>query len=198
MKKQIFLSVSDLSRLDEHDDVWALNNTKGEYRGNVFFTVPSLNNGLREDQVLVSCTFAPVNLTEQVTRKQLLDSSSFRRAVASQTLHIISAADAQELLKDTAIRAEYDRVVQERVGSHTLESTTALGREEPQKDVSELNGVGAHVIQFVALLETATDTEAVVSCRNLGELSKEEWQHIHTGATNNGFVSLAELAAQNI
>jgi hypothetical protein len=132
------LSFSDVARQNEHDNIWVLNTTQGERRGNVFFTVPN-QTGTREDQVTVFASFAPACLTDQVTRKQLLDSSSFRRAVNLGMLKLISEDDAQSLLEEPGAREEAERVRNLSVGTATSEAQYGLGKDAPVAEVVSKN-----------------------------------------------------------
>jgi hypothetical protein len=172
------LSFSDVARQNEHDNIWVLNTTQGERRGNVFFTVPN-QTGTREDQVTVFASFAPACLTDQVTRKQLLDSSSFRRSVNLGMLKLISEDDAQALLEEPGAREEAERVRNLSVGTATSEAQYGLGKDAPVAEVAnKLDGISVPVQQYVDLLDTIQDAEALNSLRNMGQLKIEEYRFI--------------------
>lgn len=172
------LSFSDVARQDDHENIWVLNSTQGERRGNVFFTVPN-QTGTREDQVTVFASFAPACLTDQVTRKQLLDSSSLRRAVNLGMLKLIGEDDAQALLQEPGAREEVERIRNLSVGTATSEAQFGLGKEAPIAEVAnKLEGISVPVQQFVDLLDTMQDGEAINSLRNMGQLKIEEYRFI--------------------
>lgn len=173
------LSFSEVARQAEHDNIWVLNVTQGERRGNVFFTVPN-QTGTREDQVTVFASFAPACLTDQVTRRQLLDSSSFRKSVNLGMLKLISEEDAQALLEEPGAREEVERVRNLSVGTATSEAQYGLGKETAAaaEVVNKFEGISVPVQQFVDLLDTMNDGEAINSLRNMGQLKIEEYRFI--------------------
>jgi hypothetical protein len=174
------LSFSELSRQDQHEDVWVLNITQGERRGNVFFTVPN-PTGTREDQVTVFNTFVPTNLTDQVTRKQLLDSSSFRRAVNHEMLRLIPDSEARRLLDEPGAKEEFSRIRQLSVGSATAEAQFGVGKETERAEVVAAgldDGISNPVKQFTDLMDTMDDASALTTLRNLGTLKIEEYRHV--------------------
>lgn len=193
------LSFSDVARQNEHDNIWVLNITQGERRGNVFFTVPN-QTGTREDQVTVFASFAPACLTDQVTRKQLLDSSSFRRSVNLGMLKLISEDDAQALLEQPGAREEVERIRNLSVGTATSEAQYGLGKDAPVAEVAnKLEGISVPVQQYVDLLDTIQDAEALNSLRNMGQLKIEEYRYIKKAAEklrmeSTGKYCVAEIA----
>ena len=72
MSEQTELKFSELEKLTS-GGVYILNNTAGHERGKVVFTVPHAN-GQGHDTVIVPATFIPVDLLEQVSRRQLANS----------------------------------------------------------------------------------------------------------------------------
>lgn len=170
----------------------------GEYRGNVFFTVPN-QTGTREDQVIVFLTWTPVNLMEQVTRNQLLSSSSFRKSLSKGMLVCISEEDAQKVLSCSGGNEEAHRVKQLSVGTASAEAQYGVGRESTNVEAAIVAGkVSVPVQQFIDLLEETDDVSATNTYRNLGQISLEENRAVLKAARATGYANLGKLTAANI
>ena len=111
MSEQTELKFSELEKLTS-GGVYILNNTAGHERGKVVFTVPHAN-GQGHDTVIVPATFIPVDLLEQVSRRQLMESSEFRRCISTRRLKIITQKYAEELLEDEDAQEEKERLYNE-------------------------------------------------------------------------------------
>lgn len=100
-----------LSAFEEQEKgaVYVLNNTKPPEQGIVCFTVSKLN-GAGVDDVIVPSTFIPIDLNEQVSRRQLRDSSEFKRAIKNRILILLTQEYGQELLKDEDAQKEMERL----------------------------------------------------------------------------------------
>jgi hypothetical protein len=193
-----FLTFSDLARQEHHEDIWVLNTSQGDRRGNVFFPVPN-QTGTREDTVTVFTTAAPTNLTDQVTRKQLLDSSSFRKAVNHNLLALITSEHAAKMLEDPMMREEYQRVKQLSVGSATSEAQFGVGKETSPVEAVVLDAdIGNPVQQFADLMDTMDDRAALMSLRNMGVLKIEEYRHILKRARELRYEVTGKHAAEEI
>jgi hypothetical protein len=177
------LSLQDIGKQQSYENVWAVNTTQGEDRGNVFFTVANAQ-GTREDNVILPITWVPINLTEQVTRDQLLGSASFRRALSIGYITIISEEDANRVLKSEAGAKEAARVQKEMIGRVTDGAKTGMGTEAEQKPAAVSNGetaapeISIPVAMFVEAMDTGTDDEALNSYRTLGRLRLPEMRAV--------------------
>lgn len=192
------LTISDLTKQEPHDNIWVLNTTEGARRGNVFFPVPNAA-GTREDTVIVHTTAAPTELTSQVTRKQLLESSAFRKAVSQGLLTIISQEHADELLADPVLNKEFRRIAQMGVGSMTEEAATGLDKDVADDNASkDLVGVGNPTIQYAELMDTLAEEAALISVRNMGKLTLAEYRHILARARYLKYESVGKYAAAEI
>lgn len=174
------LTMRDVIAQDKHEDIWVLNSTKGNRRGNVFFTVANAT-GTREDQVNVPSTFIPINLTNQVTREQLLGSSSFRKAVNHELLKVVDAKDAEAFMKEPDAAREWNSVRAQMIDSVAGEAAFGMDKEQPaqvQQDAVTSAGVSVPVSQFIDLMDTKKDSEALSELRNMGDLEIAEYKAI--------------------
>ena len=191
------MKFADLLNQKPHEDIWVMNSTKGDRRGNVFFTVPN-NTGTREDQVTVFATFVPTNLTAQVTRRQLLDSSSFRRSVTVGMLQLVTSEEAEQLLQQPGAQEEYDRVAKMTIGSATAEAQYGVGHEKGDEAVAASSAVSVPVAQFIALLDTTDDPAALVTLRNMGQLNIDEYRAVLSRAKELHYENVGKYAASSI
>jgi hypothetical protein len=197
MSKAKNLTMQEIGAQEAYEDVWALNTTEGDRRGNVFFTVPN-PNGNREDQVIVPATWVPVNLTAQVTRKQLLESSTFRRAMSTGMLKIISNDDAQKILGEPGAREEADKVNRIIIGNVAEEAQAGMGRERPAVAAATTSNLSTAVATFIDMLDTVADNEALNSYRTMGRLRLEEMRAILRKAKDLGYATLGKKVAADI
>ena len=191
------LKFSDLLQQAQHEPIWVMNTTKAENRGNVFFTVPN-NTGTKEDPVNVFVTWTPICLTEEVTRKQLLDSSQFRRAVNQGLLKLISSEEAQEIMESGGAREEAERVRRLSVNSATAEVQYGLGKESDKIEAVDLNGISNPVQQFVELMEMSQDGEGLNTLRTMGELTLKEYRFIVKKAKALNYEGIGKYAVAEI
>ena len=179
--KQAQLTLTDLGRQEQNTPIWVMNETKGDRRGIVIFSVGGGGSG-RETSVTIHATFAPTCLTDQVARSRLLDSPEFKLAVSRDMLRLISEEYAQELLADDATRAEYDKVRTTSVNTITQDALNGVGTDP--NAIGDVNNVGGEVrasaisnpvSQFIAMMDGMTDDEAYVTVRNMGVLTMIEY-----------------------
>ncbi len=125
------LSIQDVIRQDEKDPIWCLNNTpmKG-YAGNLLITIPKKYGNGQPDPIHLPRTWLPLDITLQVPRSQIIDSSEFLRAVQSETIILISSDYAKYLMSKEGAREEIERLEQEKQksahASARLMSTNAV------------------------------------------------------------------------
>ena len=183
------IKLNDLMQQAAYEPVYILNTTKGGDRGEVFFTVPNAN-GTKEDQVRIPNTYIPVCLTDQVTRKQLLDSSSFRRAVSLGTIALLDSEYADGELRNPDNAGEVARV------REVMASATIVDVQEGLGESAEVhNPLPAPVMAFVELMESyGTDEAALDNLKNLGVLQPNEYKAIWEKAKSISFTKTAAYA----
>lgn len=202
MSKVISMTLQEIGKQEVYDNVWVLNTTEGEDRGQVFFTVANAQ-GTREDNVVVPITWVPLNLTAQVTRAQLLDSASFRRALSVGFLAVISDDEAKKLLEKSGGSEEARRVQQEMVGRASEDAKSGMGNNDA-KPAAVSNGatsapeISVPVSMFIEAMDTVTDAEALNSYRTLGRLKLPEMRAILRKAKDLRYEQIGREAASDI
>lgn len=159
--------------------VWVLNRTQGRDKGQVIFTVPK-QNGNGVDSVMVPITFLPIDLTEQVSKKQLIESSEFRRAVRLNIISIIGEDDAQKLLSVRGADKELARLrleLETSMGTPSevnnvmapqinVESATASG-EGDDNSAPRVDGVLGALLTLMSSLSDSDEVDVINSLRSL-------------------------------
>ncbi len=88
-----------LEQLEKEDrgPVYVINNLKGAYKGMVIIPI-ARRNGNGQDVLRIPPTFIPVDLTLQVAKAQLLESTEFRRTVGKKLVLLMNPEYARRLL----------------------------------------------------------------------------------------------------
>lgn len=107
-----YTSLVELEAAGDKGSVFALNATTGEMEGQILINVPK-KNGTGTNIVKIPKTFNPIDLTTQVNRSQLLESSEFRKTVTNGLLKLISVEYAQLLLASPEGKEEARRLLNE-------------------------------------------------------------------------------------
>ncbi len=178
--------------------IFCLNATSGRDRSNIIFTVPK-NSGVGIDTIEVPNTFVPIDLTEQVSRRQLMESSEFRRAVSRGLIELITDEEASQLLTEDGAKEELARLKNSRSAMDSLNQQDgvevtgnavdpALSNSEEASVDTKIDGVDAGVVQLMEILKEEGDAISVMnSLRGLGKLSQEDFKYIlkHVGEHEN-------------
>ncbi|MGE8452004.1 MAG: hypothetical protein ACN6OP_15555 [Pseudomonadales bacterium] len=93
------LTLHEVELQDPRAPIWALNNaTRSEVglQGDILIGIPKLN-GSKVDHLRIEHTWLPVELTGQIPRSQLLESSEFRQAITDRLIVIIDEDTAKRL-----------------------------------------------------------------------------------------------------
>lgn len=171
------LTLNDLLRQDSNEEIWVLNTTQGATRGNVLFPVPNAT-GTDLDNVVIFNSFVPQCLTNQVTRKQLLESAQFKRAVNRGLLKLVSVEHANVLLQEPGAREEADKVRKMDINSASSEAQFGLGPEAQEQAEKAREGVSMPVTQFAELMDQNSDMEALNTLRSLGDLTLKDYRYV--------------------
>lgn len=186
------ISITDLEKSNV-GPVWVLNVTRGETRSVVQFSVPKVE-GQGYDAVVVPVTIAPINLAEQVSKRQIMQSSQFRKAALRGLLSIISEQEASEMLKDPKYKRAYEKMQSEFTQISQGETQASTGAS-PVLSTGDTNqtGVSARVSSFASLLsESADEEESLTTLLNLGELTEAEKDVVRKAAAEKNFRSIVD------
>lgn len=113
------MSISDLEESGEKGAVWVLNTMTGDMQGQLLINVPK-KHGNGQDLVRVPKTFIPMDLTDQVSKGQLLESSEFRKTITGGLLKLITPDYAELVLGSDEGREEKRRVLNEMNKAKTI------------------------------------------------------------------------------
>ncbi len=176
--------------------VWVTNQTKGAMRSAVQFAVPKMS-GQGTDAVIVPVTFIPINLTEQVAKRQLLSSADFRKAINRGLLRLISDEEAETLLGTPVAQSESTRLQRELLQLATGEVLSSTGTPEEKAEEVVPSGISARVVSFASMLPEATDEqEALATVMSMGELEQAEKDYIKKAAHEKGFAEIVAYLEQ--
>ncbi len=126
-KKEI--TVRELEMMDDNS-VYVINIAPRAARGEILFSVPR-PNGVGEDMVKIPKTWIPVDLTDQVEKKNLLASSRFRTNLNKKLLMLVHPDYARRVL-------ETDRALVEKERIDNLKSVaSALAKGSPTTEQNE-------------------------------------------------------------
>lgn len=191
------LTIRDLESSPTKGSIFVINNTKGASRSQLFLTVPK-SNGEGNDGVVIPVTFIPMDLTEQVTKKQLMESSAFRRLIARRLVRVIDDESALEMLREPEAQAERDRILNE------LNADVSLGQQDTYDTAAEVvdsgmpEGVAPGVVQVIELLKGGETEEsaAVNTIRSMGELESEDYRWILNTLANTNYEAMRAYATK--
>lgn len=175
------VTIKDIEQ-QEFGGVFCMNNTPAVQRSQIVFTVSKMS-GEGLDNVFIPATGFPVELTQQVTKKQLLNSSEFRRAVSQKLIVLISEEHYNEMMREDGA-AEEVRVAMQQMTT-VIDVVDGAANSGAADMKAELADEGKHRVhpQVILVCEQLDDgdlreMEALGKLRNLGELNKRSYQHI--------------------
>lgn len=190
VKVKKFMTIEQLEETDK-GAVYVINATSGELGGNLLFSVPKLN-GNGQDLIRVPKTFIPIDLSMQVSRKQLLDSSEFRTTVHKGLIKISSPQYAKALLESEDGKAEQQRIQNEMRAARMVVENAVV------QDTSEDDYIEVKQVEKEAKASAEKDTKTVsIKLQTLCANAKhEEWTQIKitTALRNYGDLSKKDIS----
>lgn len=202
------LSLRDIEN-DEGKTVFVLNTTKGKYRGQVVIAVPR-PNGIGLDGVIIPPTFIPIELTEQVSKKQLLDSSDFRKSISRGLIIPVSTKDALSFLETDDAKEEIENLYASQqlqrdamISTHVDDieipelQNMEKGAEGTGLDVDEdgrVDGVSLAVMQSVEILKESGNEKACISSfRSQVSMTPEDYRYVMNNISKTEYSSLFDF-----
>lgn len=131
MKPQ-YLSLYEVAKQESFAPIWALNNAFKSHiaaEGDLIICIPRVN-GAAVDVLRLERTWLPIDVTAQVPRAQILQSTEFRKAVQEKLVVLVSDEYAQKLLKSEGADEEKLRLDSKR---EYIKSATGV---QPLSEVS--------------------------------------------------------------
>lgn len=193
------ITITDLERGNPKDPIWVLNTSaasEAEQSGEIHIGIPK-QNGSKIDPLFIPQTWLPQELTLQIPRNQLLESSEFRQAINKQLLTLIDEASAQEILSQEGAEEEQSRLRELRrhiraagaaktLTTSSTEITMLTGTEketvanpgaaEAASDVAPTLTPG--FTMFAERLRDMDDVNALNAIRSRRRFSRKELQHL--------------------
>lgn len=203
------MSFEELEKDPEKGPVWVFNGTQqgsDNQRRQLMLIVPSLQ-GNTADTIIIPRTFIPINLTEQVSKKQLVQSSDFRKAVARGLLILTDEETAKTILGRRDSIIEKERLKMEAMKSRELlnannmavvaegEGTSATDNKE---NVQLIRDVSPAVMQVMADTKGRQQIEIKNSLQNIGTLTQKDFEYVLSNSSEQGLSKLAKWAERKI
>jgi hypothetical protein len=130
-----YTTIAELEK-QPRGQVYVLNSTRGAIKGQLLINIPK-QNGNGSTLIRIPDTFIPLDLTSQVTRRDLLESSEFRNTVTKGLLKLLNPVYAEALLETRDAKAELKRIQNEmeraRAALQNATLSDAVDREEEEE-----------------------------------------------------------------
>lgn len=130
-------TLAALEKAGERGRVFVLNRSTNDEPGRIVLSIPKLN-GNGSDLARIPHTFIAIDLTEQVPKSQLMQSSDFRKAVNSGLIDLVTEEYAELLLGTPEGREEVRRLQNEAQMHRTATNNAGV----TNKDVVDVNKIG--------------------------------------------------------
>lgn len=157
--KQIVSSTIDkyttLEELEksERGPVYVINNLKGAYKGMVIIPV-ARRRGNGQDVLRIPPTFIPVDLTLQISKAQILESTEFRRTVGKKLVVLLNPEYARRLLATEEAKAEA-RQVSENMARAKLLVESQIMNGNTNDEASMVNDVDDSEVDSINMQRSA-------------------------------------------
>lgn len=172
-----FLTIEELEQ-SEKGPVWVLNNTSGSSSARILINIPKIN-GNGNDLVKINRTFIPMNIANQVPKRQLLESSEFRKCVNNAEISIITPEYATLLLDTPEAREEVKNLENEaqRIKSYLTGESIVDTDGESKKEIL----VSAKLQSLVAdaTRDDKTDIGILTDLKRYGNLTLDECKFVN-------------------
>jgi hypothetical protein len=127
------MSIQELEDMGNKGGVYVENTSPRGQRGDILFSAPKLR-GVGTDVVRVIKTWIPQDLTNIVTKEQLLQSSEFRQTVTKGYLKILTKDYASQVLEHSDAKQERDRIENvRRATRNIIRASQTTAKEEDEK-----------------------------------------------------------------
>lgn len=184
-----FTSIDALEQSDR-GGVYCLNITPPNKRSQVIFTVAK-TNGIGLDSLYIPAMTYPVELTAQVTKRQLMESSEFRKAVSMRFIRLITKEYYDQLMSEDGA---YDIVRRELAAANSRPTDITEVTDAESMD-AETQGVNAKYVLMAEQVNSGELTEqaAVREIKVAGNLTKDDakylWKKCDTHTSLRNYIS---------
>lgn len=128
------MTIAELEATGDKGPVWVLNTMTGDMQGQLLINVPK-KHGNGQDLARIPKTFIPIDLTDQVSKGQLLESSEFRKTITGGLLKLITQEYAELVLGSDEGREEKRRVLNEMNKAKTIIANAGVVGDEDDDEV---------------------------------------------------------------
>ena len=165
-----YITISDVAKQEAFAPIWALNTTVKSLvaeAGNLIIGIPRLN-GAGIDVLRLDKTWLPIDVTAQVPRSQVLQSTEFRRAVQERLIALISDETAQKILRSEGAEEEQRRIDSQReyiraaTGVQPLADDVRAGTPEETDAEEDRN---ARFEDWLRVIPSRDDTQVLAELR---------------------------------
>ena len=213
------LTINDIRKFDSTDSVWVLNTTStspimrrnknpetGKWkqeRADVVLNVNSATVHGERETIVIPQSFLPVDLTEYVSIRDLLECNAFRKSVREGLITIIDDDSADELFNTEGAAEERERLAEKQqrlrdIGSargitntevinvsNPSDNETPIGKKAEVRAVVEVpeteeDQFDATFVANVLLWAQMDDLSALNSMKAAGRFSRKELKYILT------------------
>lgn len=122
----------------EKGPVYVLNNLKDNFKGMIVIPI-ARRNGNGHDVVRVPPTFIPVNLADQVSKVQLLDSTEFRQTINKGLIRLLHPDYAKTILSSEEAQVEAQEVANNMSRARTMVEASLLNESKPKGVAAMVN-----------------------------------------------------------
>jgi hypothetical protein len=175
--------------------IWAINKTPAKSRRQLIFTVQK-NNGAGVDVVFIPTTWIPIDLTGQVPKKSLLQSSDFLKAVSNGVIEILSESEAASLNKKEGATQERERISMQLMNTNTVVQKDVV-EDEDDSTKDELES-SAKVVQFVEDMTVSDEISALNNLRSMGDLELQELRFVRKAAKEMSYTKVRKYCSLEI
>lgn len=168
-----FTSVDDIE-LTDIGGVYCLNTTPETKRSQVVFTVAKMQ-GTGTDNILIPVMTYPVELTTQVTKRQLLNSSEFRRAISMGYIRLITREYFNQLMSEPGAMEIVNREL-----NNMKRAPDTKNNQEEREHVDPHDGVNPkYILEAEALVAgDITERALITNIKASGDLTRRDAQYL--------------------
>ncbi len=164
--KQLVSSTIDkyttLEQLEKEDrgPVYVINNLKGAYKGMIIVPI-TRRNGNGQDVLRIPPTFIPVDLTLQISKSQILESTEFRRTVGKKLVVLLNPEYARRLLATEEAQKEAQQVSENMARAKLMVESQVMNgnNNEESSMVNDIDDSEVDSLNMHAQAEQELETE---------------------------------------
>ena len=190
MNSPVLTKFTDIDDIETNDigSVYVINTTPASQRSQVSFVVAKVA-GVGNDRVVVPAITLPIELTAQVTKKQLISSSEFRRAVALGFIQPITKEYYNDLMSRTP---DAKRLVQDALSNIDRAPKEAKAQQVAEEEEDPHRGVSPRYVVLAEQLRAGEISERalIIDIRTNGDLTQNDARFLWKETKDSSFSAL--------